>query len=140
MKKKQPGKRKTANASAPPPTILSNVAWAFRGEPFADATAFDRAVREWQDGSDAWVPDEIIPLGRLRVAYQGAGDDPGDIEYTRYVIDLASDNGKSFTALELLHKLHNAVVVRLRETDHQYFEGLDLKDRATLLYDMEQGS
>ena len=136
MKKKQQRKE----PGAPPPALLQNVAWAFRGEPFANATAFDLAVREWQDGGDAWAPDEIIPLGKLRVAYHGAGDDPDETEYTRYVIDLASDDGKFFTALELLHKIHNAVVLRLRDTDHQYFEGLDLADQATVLYEMSQGS
>ena len=133
--------RSSKKDSSPPSQILTNVAWAFRGEPFDDAAAFASAVRAWQDG-DAWEPDEIIPLPRLRVAYYGEGEI--DIEYTRYVIDLASDSGKHFTALELLHKLHNAVVLRLRDTDHQYYEGLELVEPADSaagpLYEMHQGS
>jgi hypothetical protein len=130
--------------SAFPPEILSGTSWAFRGERFSDRSAFDAAVREWQGDPEGWRPDEILPCNKLRVSYYGVGDDPSSIDYTQYVIELASDIGEPFTSLELLFKLHNSVVARLRDADHQYFEGLVLKEPGSTdagpLYEMQQGS
>jgi hypothetical protein len=44
---------------------------------------------------------------------------PEDADYTEYTIELVSDNGQFFSARELLFKLHNAVVDRLRDADHR---------------------
>jgi len=56
----------------------------------------------------------------------------------------ASQDGRAFTAGELLLKLHNEVVERLRDADHQYFEGLELQrsrgPQDMPVYRMAQGS
>ena len=55
-----------------------------------------------------------------------------------------SDNGESFTAGELLFKLHRTMVEDLRGCDHHFFEGLTLHSRQTdgksLLYVVSLGS
>jgi hypothetical protein len=44
-----------------------------------------------------------------------------------YETDLTSDNGESFSDGELLFKLHNAVIDRIKENFHRWFEGLSLE-------------
>ena len=60
------------------------------------------------------------------------------------VVTLTADDGASFTAGELLFKLHNAVVEHLRENDHHFFEGLTLtgwdQDGKVPVYQLGQGS
>ena len=126
--------------------ILEDVNWAFRGEPFADRAEFSRRVHEWQRqiGGHAWRPEEVvIRAPRVRIEYLGVRD-PSDEVYQDLTFDLVADDGRSFTADELLFKLHNAVVERLRESDHQYFEGLEPLPQSapdgTLVYRMRQGS
>jgi hypothetical protein len=139
----------------PPPTepsssdaIMANVAWRFAGARFTLADAFDRAVRQYHEtvvkDPDAWRPTEIVVAApRVRISYFGIAT-PGDVDYTDYSVELASQNGESFTALDLLFKLHNAVVDRLGEADHCYFEGLLLKEAPSgtqpPLYELQQGS
>jgi len=60
------------------------------------------------------------------------------------VVEFSSDDGKAFTAGELLFKIHNAVVDQLREINHHFFEGLGLHSHQTAgkppLYVLNQGS
>ena len=59
-------------------------------------------------------------------------------------VELAADNGESFTAGELLFKVHNAFVAHLRQMDHQYFEGFSLDEHQEAgkppLYNLDLGS
>jgi hypothetical protein len=122
-----------------PPELLWGVSWVFRGEPFADRAAFDAAVAEAQDGGGDWRPDEVVlRAGSVRVSpdVDWLGDDQA--------ADFAADNGVSFTAGELLFKVHNRFVAELRHADHQFFEGLTL-DRhqepgGPPLYELDLGS
>ena len=134
-----------ADNSAPdplPPTLLAGVGWVFRGPAFADRPAFEAAVAAFQNpewGSD-WRPGEVVLLApRVRVIPDTdwfVGDDP--------VADLTADDGRAFTAGELLFKVHNAFVAGLRRTNHQFFEGLtrsaDQMPGEPPLYTLELGS
>jgi hypothetical protein len=125
-----------------PPTLLQDIAWTFRGPAFEDRTDFDVAVAEFQDPDDTevWRPGEVIlRAGRVRVSpdvHWYLGDHP--------TIELAADNGESFTAGELLFKVHNAFVAELRQMDHKYFEGFTLSEDQEPgeppLYDLDLGS
>jgi hypothetical protein len=130
--------------AALPNQVLGGVYWSFIGAPFADRADFDDEVRRYQidiGGKDTWQPDEVvIPCHRIRVVYmcwQGG-------EQIEPVIDVASDNGVSFTAGELLFKLHNAVVEQLRDINHHFFEGLSLHPHQSAqkppLFILRQGS
>ena len=100
--------------------ILEDVPWQLVGKPFETRADFERAVHEYhrQLGfSGAWQPAQIvISAPRIRVLYWRPD---GDASF-----ELTADNGESFTAGELLFKIHNETVEHLREDDHQFFEGL----------------
>jgi hypothetical protein len=127
-----------------PKEVLRRVYWSFIGAPFADRAAFDEKVRQYQmtiGGKDTWRPEQIvIPCPRIRVVYMCWQGD----EQVEPVLELVSDHGESFTAGELLFKVHNAVVEQLREINHHFFEGLGLHSRQTAgkppLYVLSQGS
>ncbi len=134
----------TARDGDSPKEVLRGVYWSFIEEPFADRAAFDDKVRQYQTdipGQDTWQPDQIaISCPRVRVGYMCWQGD----EQVEPVLELVSDNGESFTAGELLFKLHNAVVEQLRQIDHHFFEGLGLHSRQVAgtppLYILRQGS
>ncbi len=134
----------TRQTAGLPKQVLRGVHWSFIGKPFADREAFDQAVRQYQidiGGKDTWRPEEVvIPYPHIRVAYMCWQAD----EQIEPVIELASDADASFTAGEILFKLHNAVVEQLREIDHHFFEGLGLDSHQAAgespLYVLDQGS
>lgn len=126
-----------------PPTLLQNVSWTFRGPDFADRAAFDAAVAEFQDPErgEVWRPAEVVlHADRVRVS----PDVAWYLTDEHPTVELVADNGRSFTAGELLFKVHNSFVAELRQMDHQYFEGLtlseDLEPDEPPLYDLDLGS
>jgi hypothetical protein len=127
-----------------PKEILGDVLWSFVGGRFADRAAFDAAVRQYQidiRSKDTWRPSEVvIPGSKLRLVYECWEGD----KQIEPVIELSSDSGASFTASELLFKIHNAVVEQLRGMDHHFFEGLVPHSRQIAdqppLYELNLGS
>ena len=124
-----------------PPTLLQGVAWVFRGPAFADRAAFEAAVAEFQDPEwpSDWRPAEVIlSASRVRV------EPDADWYDGEPVAGLAADDGRAFTAGELLFKVHNAFVAGLRRTNHQFFEGFTLSADPVAgeppLYTLELGS
>jgi hypothetical protein len=131
-------------ASPLPQRVMGEVYWAFTGSPFARRREFDAKVREYQIaicGEDTWRPKAVvIPAGRIVVQYRCWEGD----ELLEPVVPLVADNGASFTAGEVLFKLHNAVVEQLRGIAHHFFEGLSLVNPqgpgGAPLYLLRQGS
>jgi hypothetical protein len=127
-----------------PLRALGDVCWSFTGSPFATREEFDARVRQYQiriRKRDSWWPDEVVfPTPQVAVRYQCWRGD----KQIEPVVSLVADDSGSFTAGELLFKLHNAVVEQLREIDHHFFEGLSLagrtEDGKVPLYDLLQGS
>ncbi len=118
-----------------PDLVLADTLWDFAGQQaFESRAEFVEAVRRYhaviQDyapdisAEECWRPDEVV-LGVPRVVVQFLSETPGRIEEDCEV-ELISDSGEAFTAGELLHKLHNAAVGRLRENHHRWFEGFQL--------------
>jgi hypothetical protein len=105
--------------------------------------AFDAAVAEFQDPDrgEVWRPEDVVlHSARVRVSPDVAWyltDDHPTVEF-------AADNGESFTAGELLFKVHNAFVGDLRRMDHKYFEGFTLDEDQgpgePPLYNLDLGS
>ena len=131
------------NAGPYPPELLWGVSWTFRGEPFADRAAFVAAVAEYQDpdGGEVWRPDEVVlRTDRVRIT----PDVHWYLTEEHPTAEFAADNGESFTAGELLFKVHNRFVAELRRMDHKYFEGLTLDERQESggppLYGLDLGS
>jgi hypothetical protein len=131
------------NTGLYPPELLWGVSWTFRGEAFADRAAFDAAVAEYQDRDrgEVWRPAEVVlHSARVRISpdvHWYLTDDHPTAEF-------AADNGASFTAGELLFKVHNRFVAELRRMDHKYFEGLTLDEHQEPgeppLYGLDLGS
>ncbi len=126
-----------------PERLMKKVYWSFIGDQFGDRAEFDRRVNQYQMdiAGSPWLPEEaVLHSPRIRVTYMCWQGD----EQIEPVVEFASDNGDSFTAGELLYKLHNATVEQLREIDHHFFEGLDLHSSQqtgqTPLYVLRQGS
>lgn len=127
-----------------PLRALRDVCWSFVGAPFADRAEFDAAVRQYQiriRKRDSWRPDAVaLPAGQVAIRYRCWQGD----EQLETVVVLAADDGAAFTAGELLFKVHNAVVERLRDLDHHFFEGLVLDgwmpETGVPRYTLRQGS
>jgi hypothetical protein len=124
--------------------VLSEVRWRFGRPPVPDPVAFSEQVRQYQieiTGEDTWRPAACaIPRSRVRVCYLAPeGGERGD----RFV-DLECDDGRWFTAAELLFKLNNAITESLRDADHCFLEGLSLdpqtEGRAVPVYGLWLGS
>jgi hypothetical protein len=127
-----------------PLRTMRDVCWSFTGNAFATREEFDAAVRQYQiriRKQDSWRPDAVVlPAARVAVRYRCWRGD----EQIEPVITLEADDGRSFTAGELLFKLHNAAVEQLRDIDHHFFEGVALagwiEDGKVPLYELRQGS
>ncbi len=111
-----------------PEEIMGDTLWSFAGDTYDTRAEFSDEVREYHldiEGEDTWRPDEVVlPVPRVKVSYEYWNDD-GDEEEAE--LDLTAENGKNFTALDLLFQIHNAVVERLRDMDHHFFEGLEVE-------------
>jgi hypothetical protein len=126
-----------------PTRFLESVCWVFRGTQFTDRTAFEAAVRDAQfpEWGEVWRPAEIVlRVPRVRIR-PDADWYPSDREPE---VVLTADDGESFSAGELLFKVHNALVADLQELHHQFFEGFSLSGHQEPgqppLYDMDLGS
>lgn len=131
------------NNSPYPPELLFGVSWTFRGPAFDDRARFDAAVAECQDPDrgEVWRPDEVV----LHAAYVRVSPDVAwYLTDDHPTVEFVADNGESFTAGELLFKVHNAFVADLRQMDHMYFEGFTLDDDQEPgkppLYNLDLGS
>src|SRR5262245_34934581 len=129
-----------------PREVLGDVSWSFRDERFADRAAFDAEVRQEQidiHGQDTWRPDEVaLACPRVRIVcddFEEEGEPEDDP-----ILDFRADDGESFTAGELLFKLHHAIAGRFYLGDHVFFEGLHLQrspeQGGTPVYDLYLGS
>ncbi len=151
----------TNQPDAWPQELLRKADWRFwKEQTYDNRSDFNEAVRRWharlkEDQRFGWHPDEVaLSAPRVRVEYFGVipeleesddfdGYEDGE-DYAALVADLVSDNGRDFTAGELLYKLHNAAVRHLDSVDHCYMEGLRLKGEDPSsdvpVYQMIQGS
>jgi hypothetical protein len=127
-----------------PRGVMIGVSWSFGAPTFGTREAFEESVRAYQvqiRGEDTWNPDEVvIPRPQVKVMYRtwirGKEAEP--------VVELLADNGASFTAGELLFKVHRAVADNLRKRDHKFFWGFRLSGDPGInevpLYYMRLGS
>lgn len=124
--------------------LLRGIEWSLSGKPFASRSEFEDEVDQDQKRfkeHNSWRPGSVaIDLPRIHLRYKF----PHEGEYEDRIIEIAADNGLSFTQGELLFKIHNAVVEDLRDADHHFFEGLTLfrppMDEIPPMYDLCQGS
>lgn len=116
-----------------PQNLLSDLCWTFVGTKFEDQEVFNQAVQKYQleicpdeEIELRWKPDErLLPdIKRVELLYEGVDWEVNALD--EKTLTLTSDDEKGFTALELLFKIHNAVVEELNDIDHHFFEGITL--------------
>ena len=109
-----------------PKNVLRDVYWSFGGKVFDSQAEFDEKVRQYQidiKEKDDWQPEKIVlSCANINLIYE-FWEDESEVEK---VVEISADNGESFTASELLFKIHNLVTEDLCEMDHHFFEGLSL--------------
>ncbi|MCA9661621.1 MAG: hypothetical protein KC486_24995 [Myxococcales bacterium] len=131
-----------------PEALLRRVLWSCNREVYADAAAFDAAIRKYYRDLDVdlerWRGDDLV-LAAPRVHVQFMCWENDDQVEPRLLLEASDPAG--FTALDLLSQTHNAVARYLREHDatlgdHRFFEGLSAAagDREVPLYFVDFGS
>lgn len=92
----------------------------------------------------AWVkPEDLLTNEQLIEEDQGCFDEPSDSDgwyQVEVIADLTADNGKYFTALELLFKAQNQQANKYLG-DHIFLEGIELEKEGDIpLYYVGCGS
>ena len=103
---------------------------------------FESYNKEMNDEFE-WGPNQIV-LESSKVRIQYMHWDENEQDQVEPQFEIWADNGESFTALELLYKIHNEVASKLADEDAHFFEGLKLYDEGddsdTPLYFLRQGN
>jgi hypothetical protein len=110
------------------------VYWSFHEPSYKGRPAFVEAAAEYNAETDGtWEPEQVVvPVTTIRIAIDDTGAD---------AVTLRSTSPAGFTAADLLHQLHATFRRSLAESDHHFFEGLELDDETTPpLYIMSLGS
>jgi hypothetical protein len=115
-----------ARAAKPPvipQTVMTDVYWSFHEPSHKGHAAFVEAAAEYNAEMDGtWEPEQVvIPVTTIRIAIDDTGAD----------VMLRSTSPAGFTVADLLHQLHTTFRRSLAESDHHFFEGLELDDETT---------
>lgn len=138
--------------------LLNQVVWAFKEKHYSSFKEFNKDVQEYQTSiigdDELWQPDAIVAdFPEIQVCYEAwiknprallknesltvplnevFNDDVDEDEYQEVEIlaKLSADNGKNFTASELLMKTHNTLVNK-ELGDHVFFEGFEIDDTSS---------
>lgn len=115
-------------AEAFPQYVLCDTLWDFAAQgPYRSREVFDAAVHSHHleaevSPEECWQPAALaMPSCRAVIRY--FSDPPGEGELC-HEVELSCDGVAGFTAGELLYKLHNAVIERVRGNWRHWFEGL----------------
>ncbi len=130
--------------------LLNNILWSFNDNHYPDMDTFNKDVIQYQkdirETDEHWKPNEIVfGFPELKIQYFAWVTGPEELAENERLIeedkdvfekypeedehqveilaDLKADNGKNFTTLELLMKIHNQMTSKYLG-DHIFFEGL----------------
>ena len=95
---------KQAESTPFPDEVMADVAWAFTGQAFRTQAEFESALKEYQaDIMDniSWYPSELVLLNSSIEVRHEEGEDEENSAVT-----LTANDGKAFSAGELLFKVH----------------------------------
>lgn len=105
--------------------VMNDVHWNMGGEKYFSRAEFDEAVLQYRlDASISgyWDPAMIAVLSPC-IRIERIDWDSEDLNS---MLEFKSDNGLWFNEGELLFKIHNAVVEQCNDSDHSFFEGIEL--------------
>ncbi|GEM_PF-1049177 len=110
-----------------PNELLQNIYWSFQGGKYDTYSSFAKEVAKYNEKLDNqhWgLEDAVFLHSRLYLEYSYWNKNKEDETEEEFILE--ADNEKSFSAGELLFKIHNRVVDNLEEEDYHFFEGLSL--------------
>ncbi|AZA50454.1 hypothetical protein EG346_20720 [Chryseobacterium carnipullorum] len=129
--------------------ISQNILWNFGKQKFLTIENFRLALKNYNEeirgeffSEDLDLP--ILKANKVAIQYEYWDQSIEDIVEPDFLLN--ADNGQFFTTAELLFKIHNQVHEKLKDDDHQFFEGLELWTGEnpnypdTPLYFLQQGS
>ncbi len=129
--------------------ISQNILWNFGKQKFLTIENFRLALKNYNEeirgeffSEDLDLP--ILKANKVAIQYEYWDQSIEDIIEPDFLLN--ADNGQFFTTAELLFKIHNQVHEKLKDDDHQFFEGLELWTGEnpnypdTPLYFLQQGS
>ncbi|STC99651.1 hypothetical protein [Chryseobacterium carnipullorum] len=109
--------------------ISQNILWNFGKQKFLTIENFRLALKNYNEeirgeffSEDLDLP--ILKANKVAIQYEYWDQSIEDIVEPDFLLN--ADNGQFFTTAELLFKIHNQVHEKLKDDDHQFFEGLEL--------------
>lgn len=127
--------------------ILKDILWNLTTPLLKNQEAFEEALIAYNktiSGKNPDLKDPILNYPEVHIQYEHWGiDEDGDEDIIEPVFLVKADNRKTFSTVELLYKIHNEVHEKLQDSDHIFFEGLNLweeNESNTPYYLLQQGS
>ena len=144
--------------------LLTQIIWQFTPNEYVSNEAFTKDIIDYiEDNRENWVPNKIaLKASRVHIVYEAFITGLEQLRINENVLDmstldeecridgvfqtdiqayLTADNGKYFTNVELLRKIHNQLAYK-DLGNNESFEGLEYVDTdgGTLVYRLMTGS
>lgn len=144
--------------------LLTQIIWQFTPNEYVSNEAFTKDIIDYiEDNRENWVPNKIaLKASRVHIVYEAFITGTEQLRINETVLDmstldeecridgvfqtdikayLTADNGKYFTNVELLRKIHNQLAYK-DLGNNESFEGLEYieTDGGTLVYRLITGS
>lgn len=144
--------------------LLTQIIWQFTPNEYVSNEAFTKDIIDYiEDNRENWVPNKIaLKASRVHIVYEAFITGPEQLRINETVLDmstldeecridgvfqtdiqayLTADNGKYFTNVELLRKIHNQLAYK-DLGNNEFLEGLEYieTDGETSIYRLITGS
>lgn len=144
--------------------LLTQIIWQFTPNEYVSNEAFTKDIIDYiEDNRENWVPNKIaLKASRVHIVYEAFITGPEQLRINETVLDmstldeecridgvfqtdiqayLTADNGKYFTNVELLRKIHNQLAYK-DLGNNEFLEGLEYidTDGGTSVYRLVTGS
>ena len=144
--------------------LLTQIIWQFTPNEYVSNEAFTKDIIDYiEDNRENWVPNKIaLKASRVHIVYEAFITGPEQLRINETVLDmstldeecridgvfqsdiqayLTADNGKYFTNVELLRKIHNQLAYK-DLGNNEFLEGLEYidTDGGTSVYRLITGS
>lgn len=144
--------------------LLTQIIWQFTPNEYVSNEAFTKDIIDYiEDNRENWVPNKIaLKASRVHIVYEAFITGPEQLRINETVLDmstldeecridgvfqtdikayLTADNGKYFTNVELLRKIHNQLAYK-DLGNNEFLEGLEYieTDGRTPIYRLVTGS
>jgi hypothetical protein len=137
----KPEEQEVAVANPDEDFLMNDVLWSFVGKKYETLEKFTEALEEYNKEikNQCDINEIALELKEITIRYFYYEDD----DNVEQDFSVSTENEAGFSVSELLYKIHNQVVDRLKDDDHHFFEGLVLVEDAETgktIYLLQQGS